>query len=233
MDNCIVSTGRARKKSPAAPRATARNRAKNARQAAYRDLVLEAAGSAFARQGVPNTKMEELAERAGLSLGTLYSVYRGKAEIVDALHEARLREIHSASIEAELQEANPIEALLAGSRAYIAYFIEHPDYLKMYIDEGTNWGVRDSMDRESRRAVIWEDGVAHLSEIFERGIEAGVFEKGRADRLARTMLAMQQVQLADWLAEDMQTEPEVVMAEVETLICRAFCTARWRARSGE
>lgn len=225
----VMISGRARKAPSIAPRATARDRAKNARQEAYRDLVLEAAGSAFARQGISNTKMEELAEQAGLSLGTLYSVYKGKAEIVDALHEARLREIYAASIEAESLEANPLEALLAGSRAYIAYFIEHSDYLKMYIDEGTNWGVRDSMDRESRRAAIWGDGVAHLAEIFERGIESGVFENGRADRLARTMLAMQQVQLADWLAEDMQTEPEVVMAEVETLIRRAFCTDEWRA----
>ena len=71
----------ARREPAIAPRTTARARAKNARHEAYRDLVLEAAGSAFALRGVPNTKMEELAEQAGLSLGTLYSVYKGKAEI--------------------------------------------------------------------------------------------------------------------------------------------------------
>ena len=42
------------------------------------------------------------------------------------------------------------------------------------------------------------------------------------------MLAMQQVQLADWLEADMATRPEVVMAEVETLIRRTFCTPAWR-----
>ena len=114
MDNGIMAAARARRAPSIIPRETARDRAKNARQEAYRDLVLEAAGSAFARQGVPNTKMEELAEQAGLSLGTLYSVYKGKAEIVDALHEARLREIHSASIEAELLEVALVPLL--GSR---------------------------------------------------------------------------------------------------------------------
>jgi hypothetical protein len=100
----------------------------------------------------------------------------------------------------------------------------------MYIDEGTNWGVRDSMDGESRRAAVWAEGVAQLEAIFERGIKAGVFESGRSDSMARMMLAMQQVQLADWLEEGMATEPELVIAEAETLIRRAFCTAAWRER---
>jgi len=67
-----------------------------------------------------------------------------------------------------------------------------------------------------------------LAAIIERGIEAGVFEPGRPDRLARTMLAMQQVQLADWLEDGMSAEPESVMADVDRLIRRAFCTQTWR-----
>ncbi len=207
---------------------SARQEALEARRAAYRELVLRAAADAFARDGVAQTRMEQLAEQAGLSLGTLYSVYKGKAEIVDALHEARLREIHAASIDAEAAEQSPVDALLAGSRAYIGYFLEHPDYLRMYLDEGTNWGVRDSMDRESRRAAVWNDGVARLAEIFQRGIDAGVFEPGPADRLARMMLAMQQVQLADWIEGGMETAPEALMAEVERLLRRAFCTPDFR-----
>jgi AcrR family transcriptional regulator len=210
-------------------KATAREHAKNARHAAYRDLVVEAASEAFARDGVSATKMEDLALAAGISLGTLYSVYKGKAEIIDALHETRLREIHSASVEAEIAESDPLEALLAGSRAYLAYFVMRPDYLRMYLDEGANWGVRRSMDRESRRAAVWNDGVAQLAAIFERGIAQGVFEPGRPDRLARTMLAMQQVLLADWFEDGMtQPEPEL-MDEVEVLLRRTFCTPEWRA----
>jgi AcrR family transcriptional regulator len=202
----------------------ARQEARDARRAVYRELVLRAAGSSFARRGVPETKMEDLADEAGISLGTLYTVYKGKAEIVDALHEARLKEIHSASIAAELAESGPLEALLAGSRAYIAYFIERPEYLRMYLEEGTNWGLRDSMDRNPRRAAVWNDGVDQLAAIFERGIEAGVFEAGAPDRLARMMLAMQQVQLADWFEAGMRSDAESVMGEVEILIRRAFCT---------
>ena len=202
----------------------AREEARNARLAAYRSLVLEAAADAFARQGVPQTKMEDLADEAGISLGTLYSVYRGKAEIVDALHEARLREIHEASIEAEQAQARPLAALLGGSRAYLRYFMDNPDYLRMYLDEGASWGVRTSMDRGSRRAAVWSDGVAQLAAIFERGIVEGVFEPGQPDRLARMMLAMQQVLLADWYEGGMQSTSEALLADAETMLRRAFCT---------
>ena len=218
--------------SPNSParRATAREHAKNARHAAYRGLVVEAAAEAFARDGVAATKMEHLAEAAGISLGTLYSVYRGKAEIVDALHASRLREIHAASIDAESAAAGPLEALLAGSRAYLAYFMERPDYLRMYLDEGANWGVRRSMDRESGRAAVWGDGVVQLAAIFERGIAEGVFEPGHPDRLARTMLAMQQVLLADWYEDGADPSDDEIMNEVEVLLRRAFCTPDGRAR---
>jgi AcrR family transcriptional regulator len=175
--------------------------------------------------------MEHLADEAGISLGTLYTVYTGKAEIVDALHQSRLEQIHAASMIAAAAERNPLAALLAASRAYISYFMEHPDYLRMVIDEGPNWGVRDSIDRESRRAATWTDGVAQLASLFEQGIAAGVFVRGRPDRMARMMLAMLQVRLADWLLEeDEQIDPRVVMNEVEVLIRRAFCTPAWRDR---
>ncbi len=202
----------------------AREQTRNARKTAYQTVVLNAAADAFARQGVPRTKMEDLAEEAGISLGTLYSVYKGKAEIVDALHEARLREIHSASVEAEMAQSEPLEALLAGSRAYLTYFMDRPDYLRIFLDEGTSWGVRNSMDRESRRAAVWEDGVARFAMIFDRGIKTNIFADGRPDRLARVMLAMQQVLLADWFEDGMTASPEGLMNDVEVLLRRTFCT---------
>ncbi len=216
---------------PQARRRSAREETLDARRALYRDRVLRAAGDAFEKRGVPQTRMEELADEAGISLGTLYSVYKGKAEIVDALHESRLREIHAASIEAEVAESDPLEALLAGSRAYITYFLERPDYLRMYLEEGSSWGVRDSMGRESRRAAVWNDGVEHLAAIFRRGIDADVFEPGVPDRLARMMLAMQQVQLADWIEDGMKEPAETIMREAEILIRRAFCRLADRPES--
>jgi len=222
--NLLMASPRTALELRPARKLAAQEQARNARKSAYQSLVIEAAGSAFARQGIPQTKMEDLAYEAGISLGTLYSVYKGKAEIVDALHESRLKEIHSASVEAEIAQAGPFDALLAGSRAYLTYFMERPDYLRMYLDDGANWGVRNSMDRESRRAAVWADGVAQLASIFKRGIADGVFESGSPNRLARVMLAMQQVVLADWFEDGMSDSAEELLNEAEVLLRRTFCT---------
>lgn len=56
-----------------ASRPPAPSRARQARQALYRDLVLEAAEATFAEHGVESSKMEQIAEASGLSLGTVYA----------------------------------------------------------------------------------------------------------------------------------------------------------------
>ncbi len=200
-----------------------RDQTREARRGLYRQLLLDAAETAFARQGIAQTKMEELAEAAGPSLGTVYSVYRGKAEIVDALHEARLREIFAASLIAEREEPKALDSLVAGVRAYVGYFLDRPDYLRMYVEDGTSWGVRASMAHHPRRAAVWSDGIAQLAAIFERGMQEGVFERGDPDRMARMMIAMQQVQLADWLEEGMARAPDLLISEIEAQVRRSFC----------
>ena len=54
-------------------------------------------------------------------------------------------------------------------------------------------------------------------------IEAGTFYAGDPGRLARTLAAMQQVRLFDWVADGMREDPEVVIAELELSLRRAFC----------
>jgi AcrR family transcriptional regulator len=203
------------------PRPRRRNGAQEARQALYRDLILEAAEATFAASGVEGAKMEEIAEAAGLSLGTVYSVFRGKAAIVDALHDARLRELLQGATLAARDLHEPLEMLIAGVRAYVEYFLAHPDYLRMYLAEGSSWGM--PVPGHSTRAAAWQEGHAMQERLFRRGVESGVFHQGDPDRMARTMVAMQQVRLADWLMNGMRESPREIVPELEIQLRRSFC----------
>jgi len=203
------------------PRPPPRRRAQEARQDLYRDLIVEAAEAIFAESGVDGAKMEEIADASGLSLGTVYSVFRGKAAIVDALHEARLRDLLRGAVEATRGMREPLEMLIAGVRAYAEYFLAHPDYLRMYLAEGSSWGMR--VPGRSTRGAAWEEGHAMQERLFRRGIESGVFHAGDPDRMARTMVAMQQVRLADWLVGGMRETPDAIVAEMELQLRRSFC----------
>jgi len=204
-----------------AARSAGRRSAQDAKQALYRSLVLDAAEGLFADRGVEASKMEEIAEAAGLSLGTVYSVFRGKAAILDSLHETRLRELVQMAAVVARGLPGPVERLVAGVRAYVEYFVSHPDYLRIHLSEGRSWGM--PVTGRSPRADAWEEGHAMQVRVFERGIDAGIFYADDPDRLANTVAAMAQVRLADWAADGMKGSPEALIAGMELQLRRAFC----------
>lgn len=205
----------------ATPRAEERSPAQEARQALYRGMVVDAAEPLFASKGFDASKMEEIAEAAGLALGTVYSVFRGKSAIVDALHETRLRALLQISNAAARDVEGPLEMLVAGVRAYVEYFLAHPDYLQIHLAEGTSWGL--PVTGGSPRAAAWEEGHAMQVRLFERGIADGVFYDDDPGRLANTLAAMQQIRLADWLAAGMHEDPGEILSGIELQLRRAFC----------
>jgi AcrR family transcriptional regulator len=60
--------------------------------AANRDRLIEAARSAFAELG-PDVKVEEVARRAGVGVGTLYRRFPSKEDLVRAILEERVAEL--------------------------------------------------------------------------------------------------------------------------------------------
>ncbi len=193
----------------------------DARQALYRGRVVDAAEGLFAEKGVDASKMEEIAEAAGLALGTVYSVFRGKSAILDGLHEARLRELVDGANAAARDLDGPLPMLLAGLRAYVEYFLSHPDYLRIHLALGTSWGM--PIRGGSPRAAAWEEGHALQVRLFARGIADGTFYPDDPGRMAHTLAAMQQVRLAEWLGGGMAEDPEEIIAGMELQLRRAFC----------
>jgi AcrR family transcriptional regulator len=199
-----------------------RGAVREAKQALYRRLVLEAAERVFAEKGYDDAKMEEIGRESGLALGTLYSVFAGKAGIFRALHEAADRELLARAAACVRGVRDPLDALLAGVRAYTEYFLEHPDLLRMHLREGLSWGIEGAGAGSRERTEAWRAGVEMLTHAVARCIESGVFVESDPRLVARTMIAMQQVQLAHWVETGMRTPPEQVVREMGEQVERAF-----------
>lgn len=193
-----------------------------ARQALYRQMIFEAAERAFAEKGVEDTKMEEIAAGAGLALGTLYNVFSGKAKLVAEIHRTRMQEALEGADAMRESSGDPVEALMAEIAGYVRFFAAHPDYLRMHLREGYAWGLDDSQPTPAHREAM-STGSATQEAVFARGIEAGVFHEGKPRLMARLLIAMQQVQLADWVEEGMSREPAELVAEMQTQARRTFC----------
>jgi AcrR family transcriptional regulator len=58
----------------------------------YRDAILEAAAEVLAEHGYVGTRMQEVASRAGLAIGTLYNYFTNKDELTLSLMDLRGRQ---------------------------------------------------------------------------------------------------------------------------------------------
>lgn len=137
-----------------------------------REKFIEVARQLFARKGVENTTMNDIASASSKGRRTIYTYFKSKTEIFNAVIEtetdkilSRLRVILAASI-------SPEEKL----REYISARF---DAMKEIV--GRNGSLRAGFFRDVRKVeraqrIIAAKEVALLGEILEEGIKAGEFK---------------------------------------------------------
>jgi len=201
----------------------AKSAARKAKVDTYRRLLTESAERVFAEYGFDDAKIQDIAQGAGLSLGTMYSVFTSKSEIYDAIQDARGGEIFH-----EIQAALPgpggiFEASMRGIEAYVRCLIARPHYLKMHLREGLSWSARGSL-RTGEQAAVWERGAQLAIGLLTQGIERGFFHADNPpDVLLRMMVAAHQVQIQDWLDRGAeQTEIPSLVLRMQEHFHRAF-----------
>ena len=140
-----------------------------------------------------------------------------------AVHELRNREILARSAAAAATAVSAPDALLAAAAASVGFFVAHPDYLRLHLRGGHAWGLAGAGSRSRSQAHAWEEGIDLYAGIFERGIAQGAFHPGSPRLLARMAIALQQVQLADWVEQGMQQVPADLVADMRTRLRRSFC----------
>jgi AcrR family transcriptional regulator len=218
---------------PAKPTRKPRHEARQARTGVYRQHIVAAAEEVFAERGFEATKVQDISKRAGLSMGTIYAIFPSKDDLFGAILEDRGGELLQVAREAATQEVPPLEALQALSAAYIAYFLTHPNFLRMHLRDGTSWVVSPGVGGDNR-TELWTDIHQLQADIFRRGIRVGAFVEEEPGYLAKLFSAMDQVVLADWVANGMRASREQLVERLHGLVERAFCHApasRGRARS--
>jgi AcrR family transcriptional regulator len=188
--------------------------AKRAKADTYRKLILESAERVFAEHGFEAAKIQDIAQGAGLSLGTLYSVFPGKHEIYVAIRALHGQEVVREVGAALTGHADALAATLQGIDAYVRCLVRRPYYLRMILREGLSWTQRSWL-RTGEEIATWEQGLELAVQLLRAGIERGVFYADNSpDVLLKMMIAAQQVQLLDWI------ERGAKPAEVDTLIVR-------------
>jgi AcrR family transcriptional regulator len=202
----------------------AKEAARQARTEVYRQHVLEAAVRVFAERGFEATKVQDIAQEADLSLGTIYSVFPGKQELYEAIlaeHGQALLALVQAVHERKLPARDTLDALID---VYIDYFVGHPDFLRMHLRSGASWALGPVLGTEQQRAY-WQRIHALQADIFRRGVRERAFVDEDPDYLAKLFSVMDQVLLADWVARGMKADRQTLAARLRAQAKRSF----WRS----
>ncbi len=97
-----------------------------------REEIVAAAQTVFFEKGLQSSTMDEIAEAAELSKGTLYLYYKSKEDLYLAVMVRGMGVLHDMFAEAVAQASNPIDALQRIGDTYYRFFLEHRNYFRMF-----------------------------------------------------------------------------------------------------
>jgi len=200
---------------------------KAAKAAMYTELIVSAAERVFGREGYEATQVKLIAAESGLSLGTLYGTFGGKAEIWRAVHVKHLDGLFSTIGEASGPAPDAdglLDMLLAGIERYVRYMLEHPDFLQMHLRDGHAWPMSSGSGSQDLQVEASDRGRKQMAAAIGLGIELGVLAPDDPEMLARIMVGMHQVRLAHWVVAGMSGDHDEVVRGIQEQTLRAFCT---------
>lgn len=210
-----------------AARVAARGRAstssaRSAARAAERRRILEAAERVFAENGFAETRMQDIAAEAKVSLRSVYGVAKGKAILFRALLELRAGDLLGRMTGAlSATSRDPTDSLMEVIEVVATFLMEQPEFLRIQLREGGTWAL-DEVDRD----VLVEERHESdrlLERLFRRGIRDGFFHSEDPRMMVASLRAIEQVQLAAWISRAGRISKKAAIESIQRQATRLFC----------
>lgn len=140
--------------------------------------ILRAAQTAFAENGYNGLRMSDVAKRAGVAEGTVYSYFSSKDDLIRALIGAYWAELTHDARAAIKGEGDSFVKLAALAQFHIDRLIARYDYAELTITLG----------RQTGSAVSFTDEVRAFVRVFDEVFRAGQ-DRGEIDGAAEVWIA--------------------------------------------
>ena len=166
---------------------------------AKKQEILNAALSAFAQNGVKNTKMADIAKVAGIGKGTIYEYFRSKDAVLAGAFEFFLEKIGGESEAFAHNVPDPEAQLCAFIQGAFDAATRNAELMKLMFDiwaesirEGTELDIKGMYERY--RAVI--------RTILEAGIASKQFRPVDSQLTAATLIAAMDGLMLQWVMDE-------------------------------
>ena len=139
-----------------------------------RNAILDAAESLFFSRGVEHTTMDDVAEAAEFSKGTLYLYFKNKEDLLHGIYLRGIEILKQLFRDALATPGNGLQKVNAIGEAYFRFSKEYPDYFRAMNE--MNPGEIDLQDTESngfRCHLCTEEVMQLVARAVQIGIDDG------------------------------------------------------------
>lgn len=199
-----------------------------------REEIITAAQKVFFEKGLPAATMDEIAEVAELSKGTLYLYYKSKEDLYLAVAMRGSEIMYRMFEQAAPKHKSVLERIMAIGDAYFQFFQQYRDYFRMY-EYFENQQFHKQVSQEmlmccaNNDQKIWNLVVG----IIQDGITQGIFDADLDPRQAAIILwangnALMRLMDRDdpYWTEHMKIDLEKTMRKAYQLILEGMMTRK-------
>jgi len=142
---------------------------------ARREEIINAAERVFIEKGLSASTMDEVAEIAELSKGTLYLYYRSKEDLYLAFTLRGMEVMHKLFLDAVSTEENPLKLIVNLEEAYHAFFRDYRHYFRaLYFFESPEFQTQISEPMREQCFLVDRKIWDFVVQIMRRGIDEGL-----------------------------------------------------------
>jgi AcrR family transcriptional regulator len=132
--------------------------------------MLDAAESLFATRAFTSVRIEDVAEAADVSVGSVYMHFHNKEGLMAAVAERTLERAADAIGAAFRASASPLEAIEASGQAYMRLLLDHPVLIRYMTTDSLSNELPTMEEHIFETVAFLRDAFANL---IEAAIEAG------------------------------------------------------------
>ncbi|WP_345608918.1 TetR/AcrR family transcriptional regulator [Pseudonocardia adelaidensis] len=151
--------------------------------------LLQAAEALFRDRSVDDVTVEQIAESAGVAVGSIYNHFGSKAGLHAALVERALQADRDFMDLTYGSAGSPVEQIQAAAEQYLAFYLAHPDHFRMlaFPDPPGRYAAGRELSERLARSV--DEQNQRLVDAIRRGIAAGELRAVDPDHVATVLWA--------------------------------------------
>ncbi len=133
--------------------------------------IIQAAELVFFSKGFEQSTMDDIAEKAELSKGTLYLYFKSKEDLHMAVARRAIVLLRSLTLKASEKSGNAVEKLQRMGWACVEFSKSHPDQMKSILNlEGMEHGSLSYTNSDVQNLIYNESTVGTVIQVVEQGV---------------------------------------------------------------